>query len=239
MSIKKNKLKVIDNDGTIHLDWEVNNLISAGDRCEESFDKDKWYGNNDAIWDLFQLGLVIQMLAKNIQKKTPKEYKKYFYNKKTLKSEDPEFPKEDNYLNRLKIFERVSWIEDKDLYYNAKQMTDFYSLWEKHKFGYWKFEVTHKQKRWKGRPPFKIHFEWEYPDFITFERFSPEWFEEDLFYLCLESSWIGEVPYSKFYYLSEYELNLYEKKAMKEIWKEKKVKEEKWIKNQGKQIDLL
>ena len=80
MSKKKNKLKVIDNDGTIHLDWEVNNLVSAGDGYEESFHKDRWYGNNDAIWDLFQLGLVIQMLAKNIQKKTPKEYKKYFYN---------------------------------------------------------------------------------------------------------------------------------------------------------------
>jgi hypothetical protein len=39
--------------------------------------------------------------------------------------------------------------------------------------------------------------------------------------------------------LSEHELNLYEKKAIKEIQKEKKAKEEKWINNQGKQIDLL
>ena len=86
MATKKNKLNVIDNDGTIHLDWEVNQRSNTQEEWLDSIDdtQELWFSNDGAIFDIFDLGLVIQTLVRNIEDKTPSEYKKYFYNEETL-----------------------------------------------------------------------------------------------------------------------------------------------------------
>ena len=75
MPIKKNKLNVIDNDGIIHLKWDVNQRSNTEDEWLDSLDdtKELWYSNDGAIFDIFDLGLVIQTLVRNIEDKTPNE----------------------------------------------------------------------------------------------------------------------------------------------------------------------
>ena len=216
MPNKKNKLNVIDNDGTIHLDWEVNQRSNTQEEWLDSIDdtQELWFSNDGAIFDIFDLGLVIQTLVRNIEDKTPNEYKKYFYNKETLITEDPEYPLYDRYLGRLKIFERNAWEEEQELLRKARHMADFYALWREQSLGRWKFEILNKQKNSYEMFPLQIIFEWTYPDFFIFDRFVPWGEEEDLFYLC-SAVWEESMVDSnhKFPYLIESDVKYYEREV--------------------------
>lgn len=216
MTIKKNKLKVIDNDGTIHLDWEVNQRSNTEDEWLDSLDdtEELWFSNDEAIFDIFDLGLVIQTLVRNIEEKTPNEYKKYFYNEETLITEDPKTPLYDRYLGRLKIFERNAWEEEQELLRKARHMADFYALWREQSLGRWKFEILNKQKNSYEMFPLQIIFEWTYPDFFIFDRFVPWGEYEDLFHLC-SAVWEESMVDSnnKFLYLVESDVKYYEREV--------------------------
>ena len=202
-NIKDNQLNIVNKNGTIFLEWEIN---QRSNKDEEWFDEkpdEIYYSHEDALFDIFELGLVIQMLVTNIEEKTPIEYKKYFYNKETLKTEDPKYPESDRYLGRLKIFHRNGWETKKELLRKAKQMRDFYTLWKDFKFGKWKFQFIPKQKN-NNEFPYKILFEWEYPDFFVFEEFVVDDYymeHEYLFYICLHFYPLTIAPDIKFPYL--------------------------------------
>jgi hypothetical protein len=261
----ENQLIVEDKNGKIYLEWHVNhrsNFDTYWDWLDDGRSID--FSNEDAIWDIFDLGLVIETLVRNIEHKTPEEYKKYFYNEETLKTEDSKYPKENRYLNRLKIFERNGWEKEiKERFRKAKHMDDFYSLWKSKKFGNWEWNFVTEQKEWDGMPPFKIFFEWEYPDYLVFDRFIPDMDEEDLYYLCTEFTEEGVGAYSKFNYFNEYDLESYindskalekrqainelqekiekkiEKTVTDEIKAKTKAQEEEWFERQKNQKDLF
>jgi hypothetical protein len=264
-NLKENQLIVEDRNGKIYLEWHVNhrsNFDTYWDWLDDGRSID--FSNEDAIWDIFDLGLVIETLVRNIEHKTPEEYKKYFYNEETLKTEDSKYPKENRYLNRLKIFERNGWEKEiKERFRKAKHMDDFYSLWKSKKFGNWEWNFVIEQKEWDGMPPFKIFFEWEYPDYFIFDRFIPYMDEEDLYYLCTEFTEEGVGAYSKFNYFNEYDLESYindskalekrqainelqekiekkiEKTVTDEIKAKTKAQEEEWFERQKNQKDLF
>ena len=142
-------------------------------------------------------------------------------------------------------------------------MDDFYSLWKSKKFGNWEWNFVIEQKEWDGMPPFKIFFEWEYPDYFIFDRFIPDMDEEDLYYLCTEFTEEGVGAYSKFNYFNEYDLESYindskalekrqainelqekiekkiEKTVTDEIKAKTKAQEEEWFERQKNQKDLF
>ena len=256
MPKKENQLNVFDKNGTIYIEWDVNKRSNPDD---EWFDDeyttgglDLWYSHEDAIFDIFDLGLVIQMLVTNIEDKTPEEYKKYFYNQESLKTEDPKYPMSDRYLGRLKIFERNGWETKKELLRKAKHMRDFYALWKDFKFGDWKFEIIHKQVGDYDLFPFKILFEWEYADFFVFEEFAVDDFmeEENLYHICAHIYPSGLEPNIKFCYLVPDDIEGYERSVRvyesrkgklkkKKPKVEMKTKEDEWIEKQRKQSDLF
>jgi hypothetical protein len=251
--VKDNQLNVFDKNGTIYIEWDVNKRSNPDDEWFDDMDQedeDLWYSHEDAMFDIFEWGLVMQMLVTNIEDKTPEEFKKYFYNQETLKTEDPESPMSDRYLGRLKIFERNGWETKKELLRKAKHMRDFYILWNDFKFGDWKFEA--KLPVGDDLFPFKILFEWKYPDFFVFEEFDTDDCieEESLYYICAHIYPAGFAPHIKFCYLVPDDIEGYEtsvqasEKRKKKLEKKKpkvetKTKEDEWIEKQKKQSDLF
>ena len=210
MPIKKNKLNVIDNDGTIHLDWEVNQRSNTQDEWLDSLDdtQELWFSNDGAIFDIFDLGLVIQTLVRNIEDKTPSEYKKYFYSR-----EITELPYNNyaNYSGRLKIFGHNGWDEMEELHRRAQHMVDFYALWKDFKFGQWKLKIVNKQKNINDMFPFRVFFEWKYPNFFVFDQFIPRSHHDDMYYLCTAAWERTEAPEDKFCYMIESDVKHYER----------------------------
>ena len=253
MPKKENQLNVFDKNGTIYIEWDVNKRSNPDDEWFDDMDQEVqnlWFSHEDAMFDIFELGLVIQMLVTNIEDKTPKKYKKYFYNQETLKTEDPEYPQYDRYLGRLKIFERTGWETKKELLRKAKHMRDFYTLWKDFKFGDWKFEFIPKQVAEHDFPSFKILFEWDYADFFTFEEYVAEDEHEDLYYICAHISPAIVNADIGFFYLLPDDIKGYERSVrasesgIGKLRKKKpkvqtKTKEDEWIENQGKQLDLF
>ena len=256
MPKKENQLNVYDKNGRIYIEWDVNKRSNPDDEWFDdeytTGDLGLWYSNEDAIFDIFDLGLVVQMLVTNIEDKTPEEYKKYFYNQETLKTEDPKYPMSDRYLGRLKIFERNGWETKKELLRKAKHMRDFYTLWKDFKFGDWKFEFIPKQVSEYDLFPFKILFEWEYSDFFVFEEFAVDDFmeEENLYHICAHIYPSGLESNIKFCYLVPDDIEGYERSVRayesrkgklkkKKPKVELKTKEDEWIEKQRKQSDLF
>lgn len=256
MPKKENQLNVFDKNGTIYIEWDVNKRSNPDDEWFDDMDQevqDLWFSHEDAMFDIFELGLVIQMLVTNIEDKTPEEYKKYFYNQETLKTEDTKFPQDDRYLGRLKIFERNGWETKKELLRKAKHMRDFYTLWKDFKFGDWKFEFIHKQVSEYDLFPFKILFEWEYADFFIFEEFVVDDYmmeHEYLYHICAHIYPGGDESDIKFCYLVPDDIEGYERsvrasESRKGKLKKKKPKvelktnEDEWIEKQRKQSDLF
>ena len=252
---KENQLNVFDKNGTIYIEWDVS-MASNADEEFKSFGEldfegeELWFSRPNARFEIFELGLVIQMLVTNIEDKTPKKYKKYFYNQETLKTEDPEYPQYDRYLGRLKIFERTGWETKKELLRKAKHMRDFYTLWKDFKFGDWKFEFIPKQVDEHDFPSFKILFEWDYADFFTFEEYVAEDEHEDLYYICAHISPAIVNADIGFFYLVPDDIKGYERSVrasesgIGKLRKKKpkvqtKNKEDEWIEKQGKQLDLF
>ena len=235
MPKKENRLNVFDKNGTIYIEWEVNKRSNPDDEWfDDKEELDLGFSHDDARFDIFQLGLVIQMLVTNIEDKTPEEYKKYFYNQETLKTEDPKYPANDRYLGRLKIFQSTGWESNKELLRKAKHMRDFYALWQDYKFGNWKFEYNTAPYEERDRHdlfPFKILFEWEYADFFVFEEFVVDDYFMDCEYLYHFCAHIYPEEFAsdiKFCYLVpediasyEYFLNRYSEEK-KEFKKKKK-----------------
>ena len=256
MPKKENQLNVFNKNGRIYIEWDVNKRSNPDDEWFDDMDQevqDLWFSHEDAIFDIFELGFVIQMLVTNIEDKTPEEYKKYFYNQETLKTEDPKSPMSDRYLGRLKIFERNNWETKKELLRKAKHMRDFYTLWKDFKFGDWKFEFIPKQVGEYDLFPFKILFEWKYADFFIFEEFVVDDYmmeHEYLYHICAHIYPAGDSPDIKFCYLVPDDIEGYERsvrasESRKGKLKKKKPKvetktnEDEWIEKQRKQSDLF
>ena len=251
--MKDNQLNVFDKNGTIYIEWDVNKRSNPDDRWLDDYDDlDLGFSHEDAMFDIFEWGLVMQMLVTNIEDKTPKEYKKYFYNQETLKTEDPKYPESDCYLGRLKIFERNGWETKKELLRKAKHMRDFYTLWKDFKFGDWKFEFINKHVGDYNLFPFKILFEWEYADFFVFDEFALYDYrqEENLYYICAHINRVGDTSDINFCYLvpddiEEYETSVQASEKRKNKLEKKKpkvetkTKEDEWIEKQKKQSDLF
>ena len=233
MPKKENQLNVFDKNGTIYIEWDVNKRSNPDDEWFDDMDQEVqnlWFSHEDAMFDIFELGLVIQMLVTNIEDKTPEEYKKYFYNQETLKTEDTEFPQNDRYLGRLKIFERNSWETKKELLRKAKHMRDFYTLWKDFKFGDWKFEFIPKQVSEYDLFPFKILFEWEYADFFIFEEFVVDDYmmeHEYLYHICAHIYPAEAAPDIKFCYLVPDDIEGYERSVRASESRKGKLKKKK------------
>lgn len=248
---KENQLIVEDKNGKICLEWHVNQRSN----CDKNFDGEyiDWT-TQDLHFDIFRLGLVIRTLVENIKEKTPDEYKKFFYTKKTLKSDHPKYPRDDQDLNRLKIF---NWEGDEknELARKEQHMSDFFSLWSNYKFGYWKTEYIKKDlneetqdlfEDTSNAPPFLILFEWEYLDFFTFD-FKRDLIGRyelyDLFYLSIEMSPLGGPRENPFYCLGEFnedKLKSLERKGKLDRHNKRKAQiEEEWYEKQKNQKDLF
>ena len=247
----ENQLIVEDRNGKIYLEWHVNNRSNYDKNFEGEYID---WTTEDLRFDIFRLGLVIRTLVKNIKEKTPEEYKKYFYNKKTLKSDHSKYPRDDQDLNRLKIF---NWEDDEknELARKEQHMSDFFSLWSNYKFGHWNIEYINKDldeetqdlfEEKNNAPPFVILFEWEYLDFFTFdfERYLIGRYEfYDLFYISIEMSSLGGPLENPFYCLGEFnedKLKALERKGELDRHQERKAQlEEEWIEKQKNQKDLF
>lgn len=214
----KNVLRITHKNKKIVLEWDIKNRSNfEDDFLDEIKSEDLDLGNNIYPDVIFERGLVMQSLVSNIPTKTPNEFKKFFYIKDTKDLSSEDFKQEDlwRYKNRLKIFENGSTRYAKSLYKNAIHMKDFYKLWEKHTFGEWKL-TTKINKSIDNMFPIKIHFEWNYANFLLFDRFIPDSECDDLFYLVLEMVPLGDRAYNVFSPLFESDIELYGEEIIKQ-----------------------
>ena len=183
----KNSLKIYEDNRKIFLEWHVYHRSNIEDK---SLDKSRrvlrftnCYGFCSPIFDL---GLVMQPLTINLDNKTPENFKKFFYTNKTSNTVKSRYT-DKQYLNRLIV--NPSFENE---YKEAMHMKEFYALWKNYDFGKWNVKYDTSEDDGSGLFPFKVFFEWEYPQFLSFNRFVSDDYSDDMFYLVLEVAEEGD-----------------------------------------------